>query len=712
MENLLFLIRIVFKKWKWLLAIPFVAAVAVYCLLSHQPKQYNSQTTIYTGIVSGLNASTESEKQDWMSVNNALDNLMSIILSESTLENVYLRLLARNMVHADLNQDNEYLTAKSSRELMTNLPDDVLQLLEKDDEDKTMENLRDYYSSTRVNYLRQLFLWEDPMYSYKALSTTSVTRIGSSDMIRISYTNLDPYIVCNTLKILIDEFIRQYMLLRFEQNDEVVNYFEDELDRIQDELMKKENALSSYNIKNQIINYEEQTKMVAERSRNIESSIEEMTRKLESARHQKELLEEKMGAAADLYKSNAEFISKMNELSSLYATSASSEDTATVISTEVQIAQKTENLKNISRDMISSKYSKEGMSLNDMTSQWLQAVMDEARAEAELKVLNNGYKQNVDAIKRFSPVGTSLARQNRDIEFSESNYREVLHGLNEAKLRRKNLQLSSATFRVLTPPTAAFQPVKTKTRLYTAIAFVLVLILLTTIEVINELSNRKPYDRYAAEKLTKTPVLGAYPVFDEDDEYGELCCEQAANHLGNAIVNLLDRTAANNVVNIISIDSGEGKSTVSTALMNFFAKLGTNPELVTWHKDFDYESKYYVMAGSIYDFAMNENNMERLPEANVILVEYPPVSMSSMPLKPLTTAAVNLVVVNAKRDWTGMDQLQLRKIKENVKTSDNLYICLNQADSDSVGAFTGMLPPYTKRHKIRFFFWNIGRYDA
>ena len=115
MDNLLYLLKIIYKKKLWLLTIPLAVAIVVYIILSAQPKQYKSETTIYTGIISGFSATTTNEKQDWVSVNNALENLMSIVLSEATLENVYLKLFARNLVNVDMNSDNEYLTAKSSR---------------------------------------------------------------------------------------------------------------------------------------------------------------------------------------------------------------------------------------------------------------------------------------------------------------------------------------------------------------------------------------------------------------------------------------------------------------------------------------------------------------------------------------------------------------------------------------------------------------------
>ena len=114
-----------------------------------------------------------------------------------------------------------------------------------------------------------------------------------------------------------------------------------------------------------------------------------------------------------------------------------------------------------------------------------------------------------------------------------------------------------------------------------------------------------------------------------------------------------------------------------------------------------------MLANSIYDFCVNEDNMELMPEANVIIVEYPPLKDASFPTKVIDTSAINILVADSKRDWTGMRGLMLGELKRFNK-GHNLGIILNNSDIDTVGSFTGMLPPFTRLHKLRFTFWNLG----
>ena len=52
----------------------------------------------------------------------------------------------------------------------------------------------------------------------------------------------------------------------------------------------------------------------------------------------------------------------------------------------------------------------------------------------------------------YAPIGATLSRKDRHINFIEGNYMEMLKALNSARLRQKNLQMSTATLRVLNPP--------------------------------------------------------------------------------------------------------------------------------------------------------------------------------------------------------------------------------------------------------------------
>jgi len=711
MKVLQYILKIIFRKRWLILSLATIAAIIVYILMSAQPKVYKSKTVIYTGIGSGYDVvSSGGERQDWLAVENTIENLISIVQSENTLENVFLRLVARNLSHLDIHNDNEFQTAESSRELAECIDPALFDLVDFNSEMTTYENLKKYYNKDQTNMLKQLFHWNSKHYSYKALSAVIVDRVGESDMISISYENDDPYIVYNTLCLLIEEFTKIYIDLRYEQTNDVVGYFENELRIIKAELNEKENDLTSYNTQNQIINYEEQTKQIVERAKGIDQSIEEVQRKLDGARQHLALLEEKMGTASALFRSNANFIGKLHNIGTLYSANTEATDEETKNDISNKISDETVALQNITGEISAARHTKEGLAAESLTAEWLVAILDETKAEAELAILKKNKAEIDNEYRRFSPVGSSLKRQSRDINFSEQNYLSNLDALNEARLRQKNLQLTSATFKTLTPPSLALQPEKTKTKINTILTFVFVIILLSGIEVIAEFFNQKPYDKESAEKLFKLPVIGALPL-KSAEKFDSICTEFSVNQVGNAILNYFDRTKSNNIINIISLEKEEGKSYTAQALKEFFARLDTKAEIVTWNKDFTADSKYYLMASSIYDFAITEDNNDSLSDADTIIVEYPPLHASSFPTKLLSAAAINIIVADTERRIKGIDQILLRQLREYDK-KDNLLVLLNGADKDTAGLFTGILPPYTLRHKIRFAMWNLGSIDS
>ena len=142
-----------------------------------QPRNYKSMTTVYTGIVSGYDiTTTEGTRQDWNIINNAMDNLINIILSQSTLKNVSMRLYAQGLTHLDPDNDNQYLTARTSRYLLNRTPKEVMDLVDRTSEEKTLENLRRFEEADHDNHVYGMFHWNPPYYSYQALSQIKVKR--------------------------------------------------------------------------------------------------------------------------------------------------------------------------------------------------------------------------------------------------------------------------------------------------------------------------------------------------------------------------------------------------------------------------------------------------------------------------------------------------------------------------------------------------------
>ena len=92
-------LRLAYRNFKWLFFIPTGMGILVFLLTMNQAKEYGVSSLVYTGIASGYNIeSGEGDKVDYHSVNNAFDNLITIVKSQQTFEEVGLRLLSQHLL--------------------------------------------------------------------------------------------------------------------------------------------------------------------------------------------------------------------------------------------------------------------------------------------------------------------------------------------------------------------------------------------------------------------------------------------------------------------------------------------------------------------------------------------------------------------------------------------------------------------------------------
>lgn len=715
MNSFFFFLRTLFKRKWWVLSTSVLAAIIAIFFVSKLPDKYRSSTVIYTGIISGYDILTTTTTTNAVYINGTLDNLISIIKSQPTLEAVSIKLLAMDLMNLDPDNDNEYLTARSSRDLIERVPVEVLQLVDMDDYEKTVRNLQEYASRDSYNFVYGLIHWHDAHYSLEALDQIKANRIGNSDMLQISYVGDDQYIVYHTLRILNEEFVNQYNILRFQQTNKVIEYFQEELEKQNNELTAQENALRDYNVKNLVINYGEQTRIIVEREGELNERYVSALTTYRAAVSVRESLEEKLDDI-QTYKNNAKFLEKLRDVSSLYSSiSASSVDMSgnhQADSAEIKanadrqkvVNQKTKELHEVMTDISNQKYTKEGLLSSDILNQWFNALLDESRAKAELEVLDASLKSIAEDYIRFSPIGTDLTRENRSISFTEKTYLSLLEALNEAILRQKNLEMTSATFKVMTPPSVALSAEPSKNAMIVAISFIVSFIFTLMIFIIIEIFNRRPSDKWQVEKLITSRIIGAYPK--NTNEYFDIASENSIQQIGNTVINFFDRKKETNIINIFSSVEGVGKTTIMEALYKYFLDRGMKPFTLSWNKDFDAASKDFMMSFSIFDFAQGVEDPEELINSDVILIEYPPISQVNIPQRLVSECSANIFVVDAEVVWTEMDQTLFKQLS--IKAKPELFVCINNADNDVVGSFTGMLPPFNLIHKISFNINNLG----
>lgn len=144
-----------------------------------------------------------------------------------------------------------------------------------------------------------------------------MTRLGNSDLLKISYSSGDPGITYNTLEILMKEFVNEYRVLRYGETDKVIEYFKSELNRIGGELTRHEDDLTKYNVDNRIINYYDETKEIAAINKEFELREQDVLFAYNSSKAMVEELERQMDENTRQAITNLNLVDKLREASDL-----------------------------------------------------------------------------------------------------------------------------------------------------------------------------------------------------------------------------------------------------------------------------------------------------------------------------------------------------------------------------------------------------------
>lgn len=703
MEYILYISRFLYRIRWWLLGGTAIITLLVILMTRNMGKSYTVEATLYTGIVSGYSIDNASGNMDYAATQNAMDNLINIIRSESTLQRVSLRLFARTMMNGDMEKDNDIITAYHFQQQYNHVKNSpqgkqILALIDKSSEDKTVENLRSFMRPNKDNYIYGLFYYTHPHYSFTSLKNIRVLRKGSSDLLDISYSADDPGIAYNTLDILLDEFVNEYRAIRYGETDKVIAYFKSELQRVGGQLRIEEDSLTNYNIEKRIINYYDETKEIAAINKEYELREQDALISYNSAKVMLEELEKQMDINTRQLSNNLQFVNKLKEVSALTGKiseietmTASSNDGESLKQYKDQLSNARKDLSTISDRYMKGKQSKEGIAKTTIVEQWLDLILQFEKAKSDLQIIQKSRQDMNERYVFYAPVGSTIKRKERTIDFTERNYLSILDSYNTALMRKKNLEMTSATLKVLNSPAFPISPNPTGRRKIIMAACAGSFLFILGFMALIEITDRTLRDSIRTQRFTGCKVLGAFPIAStlRYRRYNKECNNIATKYLSSSIFRFFTNRKGNMpyIVNFLSTDVQDGKTYLIDQLKDYWEQLGLKVCYLNWKGDFDVASSQFLLAQSINELYKSIND-------DILIVEYPSLKDTNIPSTLLKEADLNLIVARADRGWKATDKLLLSKIKNQVGESP-LYIYLNRAKRDVVQDYTGMLPPYT-----------------
>ena len=656
---------------------------------------YDTNTTIYTGMITGYNLEGGSGVAGGNSQTN-ITNLMLIITTDNTIHEVSLRLLARCLMYGNPNKDNNYISAEHFRQLSATVPADVKALVNHNSESQTYANLKAYEKPSQENYLFSLLNYHPYFGINNITSRLKVLQLSRSDIIDIGYSANDAGIAYNTLDILNEVFARQYQQIRFGETGNVIKFFEKEVARLYRILSNAEDDLIRYNVSKRIINYGEQTKQVAGLEAQQQNFRNDQLLNYTRAKHLLDYLERQLGNRAQVIRSNQEFTNQVRDISRIQSRISnlrlmSSEGGGADAESQEELAKAQRDLQaatgrvtELTKDIEASTYSTEtGVKANDILSRWLEQLLLLERTKAEMTATDI-MKQNLDRQYLFyAPIGATLDRKARHIGFIEGNYMEMLKALNAARLRQRNLQMTTASLRVLNPPMFPLNAQPTNRIMILLGAFLLTFMLTALWFLIIEMLDRTLRDRMRSERITKIPVMGCYPKESNlrYRRFNKTIADMAMKQLSKALLPHFQESQ-----------------------QNVWISIGLQVRRLTYDEDFLAEDSKFIMAKGIKDLCP-----DILPD-EIAIIEYPNLDENSISPALLNMGTVNLMVTRANRTWKDVDQKALKEVQAMLdeEHKDTLFMYLTEASRYAVEEFVGQLPPYTKFNNFVYRISQLG----
>ena len=717
MDLFRYLVRFLYKIRWYLVILPMIALIVAWFSTRNMERIYDTNTTIYTGMITAYNIEGGSGTAGGNAQTN-INNLMLIITTDNTIHEVALRLFGRCMMYGNPNKDNNYISAEHFRQLNATVPADVKALINHNSESATYANLKAYEKPSQDNYLFGILNYH-PYFGINSItSRLKVLQLTGSDIIDIAYTSNDAGIAYNTLDILNEVFARQYQQLRYGETNNVIKFFEREVARLYRILTNAEDDLIRYNISKRIINYGEQTKQLTVLEAQQQNFRNDQLMNYTTSKALMDYLERQLGNRAQVIRSNKEFTSRVRDISRIQSRISnlklmSSEGGGNNNEAQEELAKAQRDLQaatgrvtQLTKDIEASTYSTEtGVKAQDMLGRWLEQLLLLEKTKAEMTATDI-MKNNLDKQYLFyAPIGATLDRKARHIGFIEGNYMEMLKALNSARLRQKNLQMSTATLRVLNPPMFPLNAQPTNRMMVLLGAFMLTFMLTALYFLIIEMLDRTLRDRMRSERITKVPVMGCFPKESNlrYRRYNKTIADMAMKQLSKALLPHFQE-GQQNVLNLLSTDSGNGKSYLAQELENYWISIGLQVRRLTYDEDFLAEDSKFILARSIKDLCP-----DILPD-EIAIIEYPHLDDNSISPALLNMGTVNLMVTRANRTWKDVDQKSLNEVLAMLdeEHKNTLFMYLTEASRYAVEEFVGQLPPYTKFNNFVYRLSQLG----
>lgn len=707
------IIRLLKKNLLWLVLFPAVLAGTVAYLTKSMPREYQSAATVYTGLASGYSiTSRDEDKVDYVAVNNAFDNLITTIKSRETIGDVGKHLLTQHLL---LTKPNPLVISRQSLKKLNELVDEStrLQLVVAGNEPETYRRIDALSNASGDNVVKKLLFNSTTHYSVESITgRVTASRKSSSDMLELSFKADDPAVCQHTLRYLIDSFRNRYTGVKTSETDNVARYFEEQVRKAQHNLQIAEDSLKDFGVRNKVINYGEQSKFVAESKENMTTEYHHEQMRYRAARFALDTLEKRLSERSSVLATNKELTNRRTELYDVQNQLANAQvygyPPEQIAQMNNKVAKLSEELKVSARRYYNNNSTVESLPQANVLNEWLAKLMESRQSAGRLGIIEKRLQEYDGIYKQFAPLGSTINRMERQIGVAEKEYLGVLHGLNLARLRQKNVEMAGP-LTVLDPPLFPLKPQPSKRTVFVAASFIAGLVLVLAYIIGRELviPSIKAPERFA--DATDVTLASALPLVNDkmkgyDLAHIERCLIEQLRSV--ILVESEQRSEVSTQVTLLfSPRKQQGRTWVGERISQQFAQLGykvcylypgelsatpptTSAKIIRYPVGMDLSQ-----VGRVTDFIAfcDPDPAARLSDPyDYIFFELPSLLETALPARLVRQATLSLLIVKANAVWTKADSTVCRLYER--ATNNPILGVLNAVEPDRLASLLGFQP--------------------
>ncbi|MBT3747620.1 MAG: LysM peptidoglycan-binding domain-containing protein [Bacteroidetes bacterium] len=600
----------------------------------------------------------------------------------------------------------------------------------------TVRNLMQYKSKDEKNYIYTTLQSSNPVYGISKISKVKVNRMQNSDLVKMSYESHDPGVCKQTLIIINEVYQNTYQSIKSSQTSMVSDYFRAQVNAAKHRLDSLEDLNLNFREVNRIINYNEQTKFIAEQNEVLDKDWYEESAVLSAAKVALSLLESELDEYAKGLTQRSDILRFRDDLGQTTRLIGMEEikpnPNVDVLTTLKRQAFDIESqLEEAMDEAYQKSRTTEGIAMKPVLTMWLNQAIKVEESRARYNVKTQQKSNFIKKYDRFAPLGSELTKIERQINLAQEEYLDHWHSLSLSLMKQKNNEKS--TFKTTAEAYFPIKPNPSKRMFMLIAAFMAGIVLTAGFIIMLEFIDNSIKFPERAEELTKSKLIGAYPRIprrtDGKINYGVIgprLIEMITQRIKLEEIKLAKQIDMPFLVLLMSTRRNEGKTYIGTKLVEKFRSVGhkvlyvkptEGPDLEEYEENFrkldknDNEENVWDFEYTVPDNFMSIRSINELLRNftfmtkgyQYIFLELPALLSSEYPAKLAVSADLSLLICRATRTWNKADDEVLNVFKANSKQT--VFSMLNGTNVDNLEGIIGEIPK--KRSWIRKFIKRV-----